>query len=120
MGKTIRRVLLPCLFLLVSAAIHAQASAQPAAVHITLGQAAAPLYGPWRFTVGDSPIDPAGQLLWAEPGFDDTHWETVDLTPPAGSFDPMAGSSGYVPGWTTAGHRGYWAMRGIASASTQP
>jgi hypothetical protein len=41
-----------------------------------------PLYGPWRFTVGDSPIDPrTGQPLWAEPGFDDSHWETVDLTP---------------------------------------
>jgi hypothetical protein len=50
--------------------------------HVTLGQAAVPLFGPWKFTVGDSPIDPStGKPLWAEPDFDDSHWETVDLTP---------------------------------------
>ena len=38
--------------------------------HITLGQAAVPLYGPWKFTVGDSPIDPkTGKPLWAESDF---------------------------------------------------
>ena len=25
---------------------------------IILGQSAVPLYGPWKFTVGDSPVDP--------------------------------------------------------------
>jgi len=77
--------------------------------HITLGQAAVPLYGPWKFTVGDSPIDPkTGQPLWAEPGFDDSKWETVDLTPKDGAIDPTTGTSGYVPGWTAKGHPGYW------------
>jgi len=49
-----------------------------------------------------SPIDPSThQPLWAEPTFGDTHWETVDLTPPpAPSISPWA-ISGYVPGWTT-------------------
>ena len=76
--------------------------------HITLGQSVYPLNGPWKFTIGDSPIDPAThQPLWAEPSFDDSHWETVDLTPPAGSFDPISGISGYVPGWTAKGHPGY-------------
>ena len=52
--------------------------------HITLGQSVLPLNGPWKFTIGDSPIDPAThQPLWSEPAFDDSHWETVDLTPPA-------------------------------------
>jgi hypothetical protein len=79
------------------------------AVHVTLGQAAVPLYGPWKFTVGDSPIDPkTGQPVWAEPGFDDSKWETVDLTPKDGAIDPMGGLSGYVPGWTSKGHPGYW------------
>jgi serine phosphatase RsbU (regulator of sigma subunit) len=32
----------------------------------------------------------------------------VDLTPKAGSFDPVGGISGYVPGWTAKGHPGYW------------
>jgi len=79
------------------------------ALHITLGQSVIPLYGPWRFTVGDSPIDPAtGTPLWAEPGFDDSKWETVDLTPKRGAIDPIAGLSGYVPGWAAKGHHGYW------------
>jgi hypothetical protein len=76
--------------------------------HITLGQSVFPLNGPWKFSIGDSPIDPAThQPLWAEPSFDDSHWEDVDLTPPEGSFDPVAGIAGYVPGWTTKGHPGY-------------
>jgi len=35
----------------------------------------------------------------------------VDLTPKAGSFDPISGTSSYVPGWTAKGHAGYsgWA-----------
>ena len=77
--------------------------------HFTLGQSEVPLYGPWKFTVGDSPIDPkAGQPLWAEPWFDDSKWETVDLTPKGGAFDPIAGLAGYVPGWTAKGHPGYF------------
>jgi hypothetical protein len=77
--------------------------------HLRLGQSAFPLNGPWKFTVGDSPIDPkTGQPLWAEPGFDDSQWETVDLTPAEGSFEPLSGTSGYVPGWTARGHAGYW------------
>ncbi len=84
--------------------------AQPQSIaHITLGQSSVPLYGPWKFTVGDSPIDPrTGKPLWAEPDFDDSKWETVDLTPKDGAFDPVAGLSGYVPGWTAKGHPGYF------------
>jgi serine phosphatase RsbU (regulator of sigma subunit) len=76
--------------------------------HITLGQAVVPLYGPWKFTVGDSPIDPATHTpLWADPGFDDSEWETVDLTP-KGALDPLGGFSNYVKGWTARGHAGHW------------
>ena len=109
MTRTILRVL-PCLFLLAAAVLHAQTPSQPdRTAHITLGQSAVPLYGPWKFTVGDSPIDPrTGQPLWAEPDFDDTKWETVDLTPKDGAFDPAAGLPGYVPGWTAKGHPGYF------------
>jgi hypothetical protein len=60
--------------------------------HVILGQSTVPLYGPWKFTVGDSPIDPkTGQPLWAKPGFDDSKWETVDPTPKDGAFDPIGG-----------------------------
>jgi hypothetical protein len=74
---------------------------------ITLGPSVAPLYGPWKFTVGDSPIDPATHApLWAQPSFDDSQWETVDLTP-KGAHDPLGGFSDYVKGWTARGHAGF-------------
>ncbi len=78
-------------------------------VHIQLGQSAVPLNGPWKFAVGDSPIAPkTGKPLWAEPGFDDSRWETVDLTPQNGAIHFISGQAGYVPGWTAKGHAGYW------------
>ena len=84
-------------------------SATAQSAEVTLGQSAVPLNGPWKFTVGDSPLDPVThQPLWAEQGFDDSKWETVDLTPKEGVIDPIVGISGYVPGWTAKGHPGYW------------
>jgi hypothetical protein len=98
-----------CLILLSAALADAQNTVPSGISKITLGQAAVPLYGPWKFTVGDSPIDAkTGKPLWAEPDFDDSKWETVDLTPKDGARDPIAGQSGYVPGWTAKGHPGYW------------
>ncbi len=76
---------------------------------IQLGDSVVPLLGPWKFTLGDSPINPStGKPLWSEPAFDDSQWETVDLTPKDGAIDPVSGLSGYVPGWTGKGHPGYW------------
>ncbi|MGB7189173.1 MAG: SpoIIE family protein phosphatase [Acidobacteriaceae bacterium] len=95
-----------CLLLLLAALISgASASAQsvPAqanATAITLGHSLVPLYGPWKFHIGDNP-------QWAIPSFDDSTWETVDLTPKAGSVDPDQGIQGFVPGWTAQGHPGY-------------
>ena len=113
MARTIRNVL-RCFPVFLACLAHAQAPNLPAAgqrpdtVQVTLGQAAVPLYGPWKFTIGDSPIHPGtGQPLWAEPGFDDSHWETVDLTPREGAVDPVSGVSGWVPGWTARGHADY-------------
>jgi Stage II sporulation protein E (SpoIIE) len=74
---------------------------QAPATHITLGQSIVALYGPWKFHIGDN-------SQWADPNFDDSQWETVDLTPKAGAIDPTIGISGYVPGWTVKGHPGYW------------
>jgi hypothetical protein len=96
------------LFLLVAAVLSAQTSSQPAAVEITLGQSAVPLYGPWKFQVGDSPTDPAThERLWAEPGFDDSHWETVDLTPVAGPSDSLTGDAHRLKGSMAKGHTSY-------------
>jgi hypothetical protein len=98
---------------LISLAFAAPASALPASsepvAEIHLGDSVAALNGPWKFRVGDSPLDPTtGKPLWSEAGFDDSAWESVDLTVPTGSFDPIAGTSGYLPGWTARGHKGYW------------
>lgn len=56
---------------------------------------------PGKFHTGDNP-------LWADPNFDDSTWETVDLTPPPGAHDSDVGLKGYVPGWQATGHRGYF------------
>jgi hypothetical protein len=75
---------------------------------ITLGQSSLPLTGPWKFQTGDSPLDPATHKhQWSEPGFDDSRWGTIDLTPPAGTYNRAMGTSGFVPGWTAQGHPGW-------------
>jgi hypothetical protein len=104
-----RRWLLTLLVCLAAALTgYAQSSPSSQPVHITLGQSVVPLYGPWKFTVGDSPLDANGAPLWAQSGFDDSKWETVNLTPQAGLFDPLGGFSDYVKGWTAHGHAGHW------------
>jgi hypothetical protein len=85
------------------------APAQIAAVPITLGQSSVPLDGPWKFQIGDSPGNPVTHApLWAEPDYDDSTWETVDLKPIPGIVNPFTRDPNYVPGWTTKGHAGYW------------
>ena len=71
-----------------------------AAAPIHLGDSVVALNGPWKFSVGDDP-------RWAAEGFDDSRWETADLTPMPGSHDDDVGLKGYVPGWAARGHRGY-------------
>lgn len=95
------------LLLAVCAALGAKAYAQ-LATPIAFGKSVVPLHGPWKFQVGDSPTDPqTGKPLWAEPGFNDSNWSFIDLTPPAGSYDPAMGTSGFVSGWMQRGHPGY-------------
>ena len=65
-----------------------------------LGQSLVPLKGPWKFQTGDSP-------RWSAPTFDDSHWQTVDLTPAPDAHDSDVGLKNYVPGWSARGHRGY-------------
>lgn len=77
------------------------ASAEPAeGAHIVLGHSTVPLNGPWRFHIGDDP-------RWSSPDFDDSAWETVDLTPAPGAHDDDVGLPGYVSGWSRRGHAGY-------------
>ncbi len=73
---------------------------RPNAVPVALGQSVIALYGPWKFHIGDNP-------QWADPNFDDSAWDTMDLKPVPGSVVPYIGSSGFVPGWTARGYAGY-------------
>lgn len=70
----------------------------------TIGDASMVLNGPWKFHPGDDPA-------FAAPEFDDSGWSNLDLTPPPGSYDPVTGSSGFVPGWTS---RGFPKLTGFA------
>ena len=91
-----------CLFC-ASVALRAQSvpvSANAATRQVTLGSSTVVLDGLWKFHTGDN-------MVWAQPGFDDSAWGTMDLTPPPGSYDPLIGSSGYVPGWTARGYKDY-------------
>ena len=58
------------------------------------------LNGPWKFIAGDN-------MQYAQPGYDDSGWETMDLTAPPGAHDDDLGLSGYIPGWTAKGHPNY-------------
>jgi serine phosphatase RsbU (regulator of sigma subunit) len=93
-------------FLVVCLVVSAFISANPVLgqspeAKVTVGQSVIALTGPWKFHIGDDP-------QWADPKFDDSGWEDVDLASKAGSFDPILGLSGYVPGWTAKGHPHYW------------
>jgi hypothetical protein len=108
MPRSFRWILLPLIIGACSLTSHAQSS-PPVSAQIHLGDSVAALNGPWKFHVGDSPIDPAtNQPVWAEPGFNDSTWDTVDLTPKRGSLDPISGLTDYAPGWTARGHANYW------------
>lgn len=81
-------------------ATHVAATESPSPERITLGQSTVPLNGPWRFHIGDD-------SRWSSPDFDDSAWETVDLTPAPGAHDGDVGLPGYVVGWGRRGHAGY-------------
>ncbi len=69
-------------------------------VPVALGQSVVALTGPWKFHIGDDPN-------WADPNYDDSQWETVDLTPTRQTTVPGVPIPGFVTGWQARGHRGY-------------
>jgi hypothetical protein len=99
LGLVFRRLslLVAILFLAVPSFSAATASVDPGLVKGTIGDSVLVLNGPWKFHPGDN-------MDWADSGFDDSGWGSLDLTPPAGSYDPITGSGGFVPGWTVSGY----------------
>ncbi len=113
-SRCYRCTLLMILYVLIACGaqvLSAPAETKPdhnAASQIVLEDSYVPLYGPWKFHTGDSPLDPSTHaLLWANPDFDDSAWETVDLKPQPGWTDPYNGDPRYISGWTSKGHPGY-------------
>ncbi len=116
MARPLSTVLLTTAFLTCCAVASGQQqphSGPPkSAALITFGEFAEPLNGPWKFQTGDSSVDPVtGQMLWAEPDFDDSKWGSMDLMPPPSPSNATSSSAGFVPGWTA---RGYTAIAGYA------
>jgi hypothetical protein len=68
-----------------------------------------PLNGPWRFTLGDSPTDPAThQPLWSLPSFNDTAWQPYLLDPQHPNLTAFqAAQSPELPGFQSHGHPAY-------------
>ena len=93
-------LLLLSLALPVPAEIQKPAPSATEPIPVALGDSIFVLQGPWKFHTGDD-------LRWADPGFDDSGWESVDLTAPPDAHDADVGLTGYVPGWTAQGHRAY-------------
>lgn len=76
---------------------------------IPIGQSVALLRGPWKFHIGDSPRSSVTNTPeWAEPSFDDSKWETVDLESNQGAGSPGTERVESIAGWTAQGHAGYW------------
>lgn len=73
------------LFVALPPAVRAQPSPQaaPTIVINGLGHGAVPLDGPWQFHIGDDPA-------WADPGFDDSHWEQISAARPWGDQSHFA------------------------------
>jgi hypothetical protein len=80
------------------AAAAAKLPSSPSSVN--LGESSIELDGPWKFHTGDNPA-------WSQPGFDDSTWGVMDLTPPPGSADETLAISGNLPGWTELGYPNY-------------
>ncbi len=75
----------------------------------TLGQSILPLNGPWRFSTGDSPEDPAThQPLWSLPTFNDAAWQNYTLDPQHPDLTAFeAAQAPELPGLQSHGHPAY-------------
>jgi len=105
MGLVLLAVLsvFPLVYSQAKSTLSAQASPAAAAARvITLGNSVVALDGIWKFQPGDSPWV-NGAPEWAQPGYDDSKWAAMDLTPKTRSIDLSTGTTGFVPGWTKRG-----------------
>lgn len=95
-----RRIAILLSLCLLMTLLSASCLASTEVAHVDLGHSTVALNGPWRFHTGDN-------AQWSAANFDDSDWETVDLTPAPGAHDGDVGLPGYVTGWSQRGHAGY-------------
>jgi hypothetical protein len=79
-GRSLYRICLFLLFATCAAVLSGQArAASPQAPLVVdgLGKASIPVGGQWQFHLGDD-------MAWANPGFDDSSWEQIDVSKPWG------------------------------------
>ena len=98
MRKRIIVFLLLCLSALAMQSLGEAASGKGAqsgegVVPVALGQSVVGLTGPWKFHIGDDP-------RWADPGFDDSAWQSYVLMPRRSPLAPEeVTQSAALPGW---------------------
>ena len=69
-------------------------------VQVVIGHSTVALDGPWKFRTGDD-------ARWADPAFDDSAWEGMDLSAPPDANDGDVGITPYTSGWSANGHPSY-------------
>jgi hypothetical protein len=90
-------LILPCC--LAESSVQTHTTADPA--RVTTGQAVMIVNGPWRFHMGDDP-------RWADPGFDDSTWETYTIDSAHAPLTLSKAVEGaQLRGWQAHGHPGY-------------
>jgi hypothetical protein len=94
---------------LVLLAVPTLAQTAPPPAPLPLDQSVVAVNGPWKFTTGDSPIDPATQQpLWSQPTFDDSSWQDYLIDPDHPTVTlTQAVQPVVLPGWQSHGHPAY-------------
>jgi len=94
-------ILLPLASAAQTPATESATPVQPSAdlvEQVRLGNSVVPLVGPWKFQTGDNPA-------WSQPGFDDSSWADMDMTPPSRPGHPNQTLP--LAGWTARGYPNY-------------
>lgn len=94
-------ILLPLASAAQTPATESATPVQPSAdfvEQVRLGNSVVPLVGPWKFQTGDDPA-------WSQPGFDDSSWTDMDMTPPSRPGHPNQTLP--LAGWTARGYPNY-------------
>ena len=83
------------------------------AEQVVLGSSSVELNGPWKFHKGDD-------MQWAQPGFNDSGWASVDLTPPPGFLRPVPWNQRIHAGLDRSGQSGLLGICVVPAEGQRP